>query len=564
MAFTQVQIKKQFLAGSGCSLSDTSIILRSFELVDNTGAVTPVTMSMFGDIGYATLEPGTSKEEQISWTGITQNADGTATLTGVTRGIDFVTPYAADNDLRYSHAGGTELVVSNTAKFYTQFMNTGNAATITGLFTFSTLPVSSVAPTLDTHLTNKLYVDTLDDANVKLTGTQTVAGVKTFSSLPTIPETPSAATDAASKGYVDSVAIAGAPNASTTVKGIVQEATQSEVDAGTAVGSTGARLFMNPSTLPSIYGVFGPGTDGVVDFDGVNTFSFASLVGSTYTLTRDIVAKSIEIQSGITLKNGGYRIYSCVELVNAGTIDNSGTAGGNAVTGGAAAAAGVGGAAGTLAGGKAGQLGATGGNGQGGVSGTAATNTLNTPAVTGAAGGNGGFSGTGGSGGAAGTTENLRMVVGDSVSTISSGETTTWLPYILPVGSTTGRTLSTQAGAGSGACGQFSSTTGGNGGGSGGGGGIIFIASPSITNTGSILTIGGNGGTGSNATGGGGAGGGGAAGSGGVIILAYVSLTDSGTMSVAGGTGGAPGTGGGSPTAGGNGNAGVIYKLNIA
>lgn len=41
------------------------------------------------------------------------------------------------------------------------------------------------------------------------------------------------------------------PDASTTVAGVVEEATQAQVDAGTAAGETGARLFVNPSTLPT-------------------------------------------------------------------------------------------------------------------------------------------------------------------------------------------------------------------------------------------------------------------------------------------------------------------------
>lgn len=49
------------------------------------------------------------------------------------------------------------------------------------------------------------------------------------------------------KAYVDA---GGNVNASTTTKGIVEEATQAEVDAGTAAGGTGARLFVNPSTVP--------------------------------------------------------------------------------------------------------------------------------------------------------------------------------------------------------------------------------------------------------------------------------------------------------------------------
>jgi len=38
-------------------------------------------------------------------------------------------------------------------------------------------------------------------------------------------------------------------NASTTAKGIVEEATLTEVNNATATGATGARLFVNPSTL---------------------------------------------------------------------------------------------------------------------------------------------------------------------------------------------------------------------------------------------------------------------------------------------------------------------------
>lgn len=77
---------------------------------------------------------------------------------------------------------------------------------------------------------------------VDLFTAQTVAGVKTFSSSPIVP-TPTGNTDAANKAYVDGVAVAGASNANTTTKGIVEEATQAEVDARTTTGGTGAKLF---------------------------------------------------------------------------------------------------------------------------------------------------------------------------------------------------------------------------------------------------------------------------------------------------------------------------------
>jgi hypothetical protein len=51
------------------------------------------------------------------------------------------------------------------------------------------------------------------------------------------------------KEYVDSVSIAGVADASTTVRGIVEIATQAEIDADTAAGGTGAKLAIDPQTL---------------------------------------------------------------------------------------------------------------------------------------------------------------------------------------------------------------------------------------------------------------------------------------------------------------------------
>lgn len=55
------------------------------------------------------------------------------------------------------------------------------------------------------------------------------------------------------KQYADGLAIAGAPNASTTTKGIVEESTQAQIESETGTGETGARLFMNPSTWFSAF-----------------------------------------------------------------------------------------------------------------------------------------------------------------------------------------------------------------------------------------------------------------------------------------------------------------------
>lgn len=57
------------------------------------------------------------------------------------------------------------------------------------------------------------------------------------------------ATQKAVKTYIDT---SGGANASETVRGIVEEATQAEVAAGTATGATGAKLFITPAKLMAL------------------------------------------------------------------------------------------------------------------------------------------------------------------------------------------------------------------------------------------------------------------------------------------------------------------------
>lgn len=183
------------LSGSGVTSTATSIIVEALEFPDGTD----ITMAMFGGtIGFATLEPKVkSKKEFISFSGITNNGDGTWTLTGVTRGLKPYTPFDQDLNLRYSHAGATTLIFSNPPQVYDKFAAKDNDETITGDWLVP-------APATNSSVINKLYADSL--------------------------------------------AIAGAPDMTTTQKGIAEEATLAEIDADTAAGSVG-RLAINPSTL---------------------------------------------------------------------------------------------------------------------------------------------------------------------------------------------------------------------------------------------------------------------------------------------------------------------------
>src|SRR3990167_3573314 len=194
-----VQIQSLFLSGSGIGTTETSIILTSMKYPDRS---TNVVMADFGTTGHATLEPGSEREENISFTGITQNANGTATLTGVTRGLGFKTPYTTVTALKLSHAGGTSCVVSNSAPFYDKLAAKDNDETVTGTWTFT----STALPTLNTYVAPTL--------NAQL----------------------------AAKKYVDDVALAGTPDATTVNKGNVEVATDAELAAGTATGGTGASL----------------------------------------------------------------------------------------------------------------------------------------------------------------------------------------------------------------------------------------------------------------------------------------------------------------------------------
>lgn len=75
------------------------------------------------------------------------------------------------------------------------------------------------------------------------------------------------ATQKAVKAYVDA---GGNVNASTTVKGIVEEADSTETNAGTATGATGARLYVNPSNLAGYVtsaGILSKVSSGVASYD---------------------------------------------------------------------------------------------------------------------------------------------------------------------------------------------------------------------------------------------------------------------------------------------------------
>jgi len=202
--FRFAQLGAFSLAGSGAVIGATSITLKS--MLDIDGGI--LTMSgTFGSTGYATLQPGEGDlEEQISFTGLTNNANGTTTLSGVST-VSFVYPYTETSGLAKTHAGSTTLVISNTSGFYNKLTSKSDDETITGTWTF----------------TNPNY-PRMDTATPPPTDDEQLA----------------------TKKYVDDTAVSGAPDATLTVKGIVEVATAAEINSGATTGGTGASVVVRP------------------------------------------------------------------------------------------------------------------------------------------------------------------------------------------------------------------------------------------------------------------------------------------------------------------------------
>lgn len=160
-----------------------------------------LTMSDLGAEMYLTLEPGGNSEEIVKIIGIS--------------GLNWVVDPAGRGMLYYgsgdshttdnakAHVAGAVVIMSNVKNVYERF--------------------------------------------VDKEGDEDVGGIKTFTDLPKVPVLPVDDDDVSSKKYVDDTVVAGAPNATTGVKGLVQLASQANNNAGTAIGSTLASLVATPA-----------------------------------------------------------------------------------------------------------------------------------------------------------------------------------------------------------------------------------------------------------------------------------------------------------------------------
>lgn len=136
-----------YLLQSSISSGQVTITLTSFT---EPGSNIPLTMSYINSaIEYGTINPSSGNSEFISFTGVTQNVNGTALLTGVTRGLAR-TPgtggCVASTTLAHAYPGQTQFILSNSPCYYSQYAVKQNDETISGQWTFTTFPITPASP----------------------------------------------------------------------------------------------------------------------------------------------------------------------------------------------------------------------------------------------------------------------------------------------------------------------------------------------------------------------------------------------------------------------------------
>lgn len=204
--------------GQSIGTSDTSIKLSSFK--EPTSNI-PYTMSYLNSAtGYGTLSPQSSISEFISFSGITQNSDGSAVLTGVTRGLSRTpagSSCVASTTLATSHAGQSIFILSNSPCFYAEYAVKQNNETISGTWTFNTASPPQYS------------------AGYTASGNQFVS----FAQL-------------------SATAIQGAPTSTFSALGLVRLATSLQVGSSTA-SSTNGLQGGSPLVIPSKFSTTTPG-----------------------------------------------------------------------------------------------------------------------------------------------------------------------------------------------------------------------------------------------------------------------------------------------------------------
>jgi hypothetical protein len=256
------------------------------------GVAVNLAASDFGsdNVGYGVFEPKTAREEWFTFSSANMATAVTGGLTITARGLIRTAPYTTEATARkFNHESGSQvLLYTNSPAFYDDFANKDNDETITGLWTFPT------------------------GANYPVVGSSYSA--------------PTSNLQIVTKQYADGLAIAGAPDGSTTVKGIFEEATVAEQGSATATGATGARLVpANANLVKTSSGASDENKIAVLDASGTFANGFIDKA-RTWGTVQSFTADNCQITSDANSANDAVRFSQVQSLVGASSAFTTGEA----------------------------------------------------------------------------------------------------------------------------------------------------------------------------------------------------------------------------------------------
>lgn len=334
-----IQTQAYLLYGSGAIIGDTTIILASFNDIDGNA------LSMQGTVMTGTIEPNSgSSEEQILFTGVTQNSNGTATLTGV-KSVGFASPYTQTTGVVKSHAGNTTFVLSDTAYLYSQYAGLGNTQTFTGTDTFTIAPVIPTVGSSQIHQAASVEYVNAAAFSGGVKASDIVYGISKLSTAPSLASEPTAvgtndnrvspvSLAALTAGEVAALAgdngTPGSTNTYMTQSGYQNGSENFSITAGTSTAFTitlgptptgyvlGERIYFkthvasgssptinkNGLGAKSLYKQASTGTTPLAVGDlGTNQMNVAEYDGSNYQMVSPISMSTAAFKNGTTTKN---------------------------------------------------------------------------------------------------------------------------------------------------------------------------------------------------------------------------------------------------------------------
>lgn len=281
--------------------ADTTIRLSSFKEPVSNNAYTMAYMNT--SVVCGTLDPQTTRSEFISFTGITQNSDGSAILTGVTRGLERSYPYAASTTFRQAHPAQSVFIISDAPCLFNQYGIKQNDETLTGYWNAPT-PLSTDNIATKGYVDNLVNGGTVSNARVVVPGTagETLAAGDIVALRKSDGEWYLADNDSPQL-LIDSV-LGVAQGAGTNGNAITGGVLLSGLDTNQSGLSAGQRYFISgtagdltTSTTTYMVGQSRTTTDLYVDFQQANPYYFNG-VGYSYPNTQAAATSTALLNNG--------------------------------------------------------------------------------------------------------------------------------------------------------------------------------------------------------------------------------------------------------------------------